>query len=311
MKLPLFTRSHRDIQPGGRDAPVGPVAAQAGGAARGTGPVSTSPAGTQNGQQTAHGEVTRRAVARGVVWAVPTVAVGVAAPAYAASTDVYGATVCGLFYAAGSSVNYQGLAVQLGVSSTSSTIAQGTAFRWTVTMSGYGSGAHEVPTTNYSQQGRWRLEVSPATGQTATSFTATLTVLASDVTASELNCTPRLIWNDTSSVVGGARVDIAGSATTSSPTQGQTQASSLAFTVAKRYPANVSDPGRLAHKYLSKSGTQICYPAVTFEMTAASKLTGCGDNANDTSTTYPDGTCVKLSGTTADIGKQQAVAQRC
>ena len=254
--------------------------------------------------------VSRRSLAKGAAWSLPTIALGVAAPAYAASTDVYGPTICSLFYPAGASASYQGLQVYLGVYSTSTVIPKGTEFAWTVTMSG-GSN-NEVPTLNYSQNSRWSLGVSPVSGSLAPSFTVHLRVLQDGVTQSELNCNPALIWNDTYTIYPGSRVSIQGTTTISDPSLGQAQSSSLQFNVAKRYPVNVNDTTRKAHKYQSKSGLQTCYPEIKYVMTAASKGTTCGDGANnDTSTIYPDGSCVKIAGTTADQGTQQVIPAKC
>lgn len=249
--------------------------------------------------------VSRRTLAKGAAWSLPTIALGVAAPAYAASTDVYGPTICSLFYPAGASTSYQGLQVYLGVYSTSTVIPKGTEFAWTVTMSG-GSN-NEVPTLNYSQNSRWSLGVSPVSGSLAPSFTVHLRVLQDGVTQSELNCNPALIWNDTYTIYPGSRVSIQGTTTISDPSLGQAKTSSLEFNVAKRYPTSVNTTGRRPHRYLSKSGLQTCYPEIKYVMTAASNASTCGDDGNDTSTTYPDGTCAKLAGTSG----QQVLPAKC
>ena len=251
--------------------------------------------------------VRRRTLVKGAAWAIPSVVTAVAAPAYAASRPSVGGAVCQLFYRAGAGVNYQTHSMSLAVTSSTSSVPAGTVITWTVALSG--GSVMEVPTTNYSANGRWTLATSPAAGTAATSFTVTLTVNNSDVTVSELNCTPRLIWNDTSSVTGGTTVSI--SSTTTGSNIGTGVASALSYRVAARYPTSVNSRGRRAHAYLSKSGGQACYPAIQYVMTAASKLSTCGDNGNDTSTTYPDGTCARLPGTTADQGSQKVLPQKC
>lgn len=264
----------------------------------------------QGAHETGRSQISRRMLAKGAAWSVPTIAMGVVAPAYAASTDIYGPTICSLFYPSGAGTNYQGLQMYLGVYSTSTVIPKGTEFAWTVTMSG-GSN-NEVPTLNYSQNARWSLGVSPVSGSLAPSFSVHLRVLQDGVTQSELNCQPALIWNDSYTIYPGSRVSIQGTTTISDPSLGQAKTSSLEFNVAKRYPVNVNDTTRKAHKYQSKSGLQTCYPEIKYVMTAASKSTTCGDGANnDTSTTYPDGTCVKIAGTTADQGTQQVIPAKC
>lgn len=256
-------------------------------------------------EPTGTGQVSRRTLAKGAAWSLPTIALGVAAPAHAASTDVYGPTICSLTYAAGASTNYQGLQMYLGVYSTSTAIPRGTEFAWTVTMSG-GSN-NEVPDLNYSQNSRWSLGVSPVSGSPAPSFDVHLRVLEDGVTRSELNCNPALVWNGSSTIYPGSRVSVQGRTTISSPSLGQAQSSSLDFNVAKRYPTSVNTSGRRPHRYLSKSGLQTCYPEIKYVMTTASNASTCGDDGNDTSTTYPDGTCAKLSGTTG----QQVLPAKC
>ena len=72
-------------------------------------------------------------------------------------------------------------------------------------------------------------------------------------------------------------------------------------------PTSVNTTGRRPHRYLSKSGLQTCYPEIKYVMTTASNASTCGDDGNDTSTTYPDGTCAKLAGTSG----QQVLPAKC
>lgn len=235
--------------------------------------------------------ISRRTIAKGAAWSVPTIAMGAMAPAYAASADVYGPTVCYLFYAKGESVNYQGLQVFLGVSSTTAIIPKGTDFAWTVTMQGGAN--NEVPTLSYSQNSRWSLSVSPVSGSPAPSFTVHLRVLASDVKRTELNCNPSLIWNNIYTITPSTTVTVEGKTTISSPGLGQGKTSALSFEVARRDASS----GRKPHKYLSKSGLQTCYPEIKWVATSGSNLSVCGAGGNDTSTLYPDGSCAKVMAT--------------
>ncbi|WP_145000838.1 hypothetical protein [Kocuria rhizophila] len=261
----------------------------------------------QGAHDTGRSQISRRTLAKGAAWSVPTIAMGVAAPAYAASTDTFAATVCYLFYPKGTNVNFQGMQMFLGVSSTTEAIPRGTEFTWTVTTSG--TGGNVVPGLNYSQQNRWSLSVTPATGTGAPSFSVLLKVLVDGVTLSELNCKASLIWNDTNRITGGRTVSVVGTTRLSGSNQGREGTSALSFRVAKRYAT--TQPGTLPHVYLSKSDLQTCYPEIKYELTANSTLTGCGTNANDTSTTYPDGSCEKIAATTTDIGKQFVLPAKC
>lgn len=247
--------------------------------------------------------LSRRSLVKGSAWAAPVVIASSTIPAYAASASIVSGTVCSLFYGAGASTNYQVHSLSLGVTSSTGAIPKGTQITWSFTMSG--TNVMEVPTTNYSANSRWSLNVSPSSGTAATTFTVTLQANV-DLTVNEINCTPRLIWNDTYSVKGGTTISM-----TSSVTGASSTASSLRYTVANRYPTSVNSAGRTPHIYLSKAGSQLCYPDIQYVITAASKLTTCGVDGNDTSTTYPGGTCEKIAATTADQGSQMVLKGRC
>lgn len=247
--------------------------------------------------------ISRRSVAKGAAWAVPAVLASSAIPAYAASRTQVSGTICQLFYGAGASINYQVHNISLGIKSSTGLVPAGTTITWKFTMSG--TGAMESPTTNYSQNNNWSLTVSPAPGTQTSSFTVVFTA-NKDMTAAEINCGPRLIWNDTYSIKGGNTISM-----TSSVTGALSSPSGLSYVVANRYPSSVNSSGRTAHKYLSKSGGQACYPDIQYVLTAASKLSTCGNNANDTSTVYPDGSCDKITATTAEIGGQKVLSGRC
>lgn len=265
-------------------------------------------AGTSDGTSA---RVRRRTLAKGAMWAVPAVALAVPAPAYAASTDAYAPTVCRLYYPDSSTVNHQVLHVFLGVSSTSTIVPKGTEFKWTVAMTGNAN--NEVPSSNYSKDGRWSLSLSPDTNTVTSMFTVSLKVLADGVTQSELNCNPSLVWTNLYTIGPGSRVNIQGQATTSGSSQGKGGSSSLVFDVAKRYPTGINDgAGRRPHRYVSKSGAQSCYPQITYKMTTVSRdsLT-CGNDQNDTSTIYPDGTCVKISGGAPTSKDDRTLPAKC
>lgn len=84
--------------------------------------------------------------------------------------------------------------------------------------------------------------------------------------------------------------------------------SSLSWVVPQRY-AGTGSPNT-AMQYLSKSGTQTCYPETRYSYfsRSCSSWTTCGNGGNDTSTIYPGGTCQKLTLTT---GTQSSIAAVC
>lgn len=245
--------------------------------------------------------ISRRSVAKGAAWAAPVVLASSAIPAYAASRTQISGTVCGLFYGAGASVNYQVHNISLGITSSTGLIPAGTTITWNFTMSG--TGAMESPTTNYSQNNNWSLAVSPAPGTQTSSFTVTFTANA-NMTAAEINCGPRLIWNDTFSIKGGNTISM-----TSSVTGALSTPSSLSYVVANRFPSSVNTSGRTPHRYLSKTGGQACYPDIQYVLTGASRHSVCGVNGSDTSTVYPDGSCDRI--VTTSTSGQMVLAGRC
>lgn len=250
-------------------------------------------------------QVSRRTLAKGAAWAAPVVAASSVIPAYAASRNPsVGGTICSLFYAQGASVNYQGHQVYLGVTSSDGTLPAGTTITWNFSMSG---GSYmRVPTTNYSANSVWSLTTSPARGTQTSNFTVTLTINQS-TTTSALNCVPSLIWTDGTAWSLSPETTI----TMNSVASGNVNPvpSGLSWKVAKRYPDSVNSSGRRAHRYISKSGDQACYPTIRYVTSnnTSSSAMACGDNGNSTSTIYPDGTCARVTTTTG----QSNVPEKC
>lgn len=246
----------------------------------------------------------RRTVVKGAAWAAPAVVATSMVPSYAASQNpTVSGTACSLFYGTGSSVNYQTHNLYLGVKSSTGILPAGSTVSWTFTMT---SGS-EVPSTNYSQNGRWSLELSPAPGTAATSFTVTLRA-NTDITDSEVNCSAGLIWTSNYSVRPGTTI------TMSSQASGDviSAPAGLSYTVAKRYPASVNDRTRTAHIYLSKSGEQTCYPDIRYTLTGASQGSTCAARGgNDTATVFPGGSCDMYVARPAEVGGQTDIKGQC
>lgn len=192
------------------------------------------------------------------------------------------ATVCRLFYGGGT-INYQVHSIYLGVTSSTGVIPAGTRLTWTVNVSGGGAGTggtNEVPTTNSSQNNIWSLEISQPAGTATSSFTATL-VFNQDLTIGTGTwCAPALVWTDIYSVRPGANISTSTTGTVGS--SGTFSGGELSYTVARRHPTSVNTTGRTPHVYLTRSGAQTCYPAISY-----SRL--LNTNGTDNVTTYPTG----------------------
>jgi len=251
--------------------------------------------------------LSRRTLAKGAAWSVPVIAMSAPAWAAAASRTVVSASVCSLYYGSTTSTSYEIHSIFLGASATDNVIPAGTTFTWTVTMSGTGN---EVPTLNYSQNNAWSLTTSPAPGTVASSFTVTLRT-NTEVTASDINCAPALVWNSNYSIKPQTTVTI--STTATGTNLGGTPSASLSYTVAKRSPTGVNDTGRRAHIYRSKSGAQTCYPEIRYTLNSAAQNDICGSSGvtNSTSTVYPDGSCAQIVATARQVGSQANIARKC
>lgn len=252
--------------------------------------------------------LSRRTLAKGAAWSVPVIAASAVAPAYAASRTIVGGTVCDLFYSTGTNSN-QTHSVYLGVTSNDGTIPQGTTFTWTVNMSG--GNYTQLPSTSYSRVDAWSLSLSPSSSSgNLSSFEVTLTV-NSDTTPEAIGCGPALVWTDSYLISPGATISISSTATGSNIASGT--ASSLSYVVAKRYPSGANDTGRTAHRYLSKSGGQTCYPPIRYTLNSSTQFSDCRASGaiNSTSTIYPDGSCAQIVSRSTQVGSQGNIAQKC
>lgn len=248
--------------------------------------------------------LTRRSVAKGAAWSIPAVAVAGAAPAMAGSGTVVSGTICHMFYGGGD-VNHQTMDVTLGIPSSTATIPQGTVVTWTFAMNGstawktVESGTTpaytQVPTTNYSENGRWSLATTPGTGAQASSFTVTWTALT-NVAASEVACAAKLIWNDTYLIDSGVTVTMTSMV---SGTGASGADAGLSWRVPRR--GSTSTRASKAMKFISKAGADQKFPAVQYSFIAGNVAamgtngTTCAESGgNNSSTIYPDNSCAMV-----------------
>lgn len=208
--------------------------------------------------------VSRRRVVTAGAWATPLVAIAVAAPAAAASTlqTRVSGTICRLDYGKGE-LSYQRHGISLGLESSTGSVPAGTVFVWSVIMSDPVTGAkaiNAVPTLEYSPSEAWTLTASPDEGKKASAFSVILTANR-DITSPW--CGPRMVWTDLSRyrLRPGTRIYISSSST--GPGTDPVDVG-LEYTVAKRHPSRINDAGREPHNFLSKIGTQTCYPAIQY-----------------------------------------------
>lgn len=234
------------------------------------------------------GAASRRQVATGALWAVPTVVMSTAAPSLAASSAVITGKVCKLFYGSGT-VNYQTHSIYWGVTSDTGTIPAGTVVKFTVIVDPStnpdGLTGWDVPTNEYpagysvtSTAGPWYISYSPARG-TALTGSQSFTVVITFNEAYVGSFCAASIWNDTFTLRPASTISISGATVTGAASAGT---SGLSYQAARRYPNSINSTGRLPHVFISKSGLQSCYPPVQWSIVLSK--TGA-----DNVTTYPSG----------------------
>lgn len=237
--------------------------------------------------RTPSAQLSRRTVAAGLAWSVPTLAAVSAAPAFAVSPRLNPpGAACKLFYGTGT-INAQEHSIFFGIPSTNGEVPAGTTVYWTITMSGgIGTGgANEVPTLEYSPSNEWTLTTDPVAGTVASSFTVTFVANRAIPAPSGTWCGPRAIWNTTDYTLRpGAAITISSTGSLLNPTtkKWEPASSGLSYNVAKRHPNNVNTAGRAPHVYKSKSGIQACYPPIQYSRVL-------NTNGTDNVTTYPAG----------------------
>ena len=252
--------------------------------------------------------ISRRTLAKGAAWSVPVIAASAAAPAFAASRTIVGGTVCRLYYGATSSTNFEVHTINLGVTSNDGTIPAGTEFTWTVS---FDNSTTQAPTLSYSPSNLWTLTTSQPGGQVVASgsFTVTLTVNR-DATPSDIGCGPGLVWNETFRIRSGTTVTVTTAATGDDILRGNP--ATLRYTLGKQF-GTVSSLSRRPHRYLDKSGGQVCFPEVHYKIIAATTWSNCGDITdamNNTSTIYPDGSCAFYQSRSGQSG-DTSIPEKC
>lgn len=214
---------------------------------------------------TDHGTIRRRTLVKGTSWAVPAVAAASAAPAFAASQTVSG-SICNLYYANDNSANYRVHTIYLGRRTSTGTIPKDTQFSWTICLSGTGN--KRVP--QLTSPSGMTITSSPGPGSPLESgecFTVTLTYIE-DVTGHTPNVTacqgPSLTWTSGTSyqIAPGTTVKITSNNPTGPVTSGGT--GTLEYVVNDANPSGVNQRGRAPHRFLSRAGTQTCYPKIDF-----------------------------------------------
>ncbi|MGQ4543204.1 hypothetical protein ACUH90_00930 [Dermabacteraceae bacterium P7054] len=253
--------------------------------------------------------VSRRTIAKGAAWAVPATIVASAAPAMASSVPgVAQPTICNLFFGTGG-VNGQRTEIHFGLKPTGTRLKPGQKYTWTVSSSS-STGGMDVPNLNYSQTGRWTLTTNQAAGNPSSSFTVTLTIVAEDVTDTEIGCNLALLWDNSnsansSSITPQTVVDMTYEA------NGGEKSGGLKVQMPRRWSRTQGRPmPNTATKFIAKSGNQDKFPSVRYSAWSPSVAqygsngsTCAEDWSNNTSTVYPDGSCafVRISGGQATV----------
>lgn len=243
--------------------------------------------------------VSRRQLAKGAAWSVPAAASAV--PAMAVSQDQEYASVCKIFTGDG----YRPLAAEhdvyftFGSDAPGGSIPKGTVFTFAFTLSG--GQTMEVPqmypTSGQTSGGLASTTISPSSGTSATAFTMTVT-FNRDASASDLqntmNCEIGVKWTTDSEIAPGTTVTVN---MRSSGQQVKPASGSLSWKVPQRMPVATNRTGRTPLIYLSKSGSQTCYPETRFTLNGSSTRRECAESGtiNSTSTIYPGGRCVAVS----------------
>ncbi|MGQ4507821.1 hypothetical protein ACUH9H_02025 [Dermabacteraceae bacterium P13128] len=239
--------------------------------------------------------VSRRTIAKGAAWAVPATIVASAAPAMASSVPGVGQpVVCNLFFGT-ATVNGQDVDMSVGLKPTDTLLKKGQKYTWTVTAT---DGGMDVPDTNYSANDRWRFTTDKPAGSPAKSFTATLEIIADNVTDTEISCAPKLLWDvgnsaGSSSIVPGTKLSIK-----AVDSEGKNPSGLGVQIPGRRATSRISNT---ATKFLGRSGGQNEFPSVRYSAfssnVAANSSHGStcrASGGNNTSTIYPDGSCAFL-----------------
>lgn len=251
----------------------------------------------------------RRSLAKGAAWAVPTVALAAGAPAMAASPvpTTIGSTVCDLFYGGGT-VNQQTHSIFFSFTSTSGIIPAGTTVTQQVCVDPStnpdGLRDWKIPTNTYpggststSTDGAWYIHYTTTGGTPLTAGTTmtgaqcfnVLFTFNQDVSTTTMGCLNGIIWNDIYTLRPASTITVTSNTSVTGPTGVSAAASgSLGYRSARRVPTTINTAGRLSMKFTSKSGSQSCYPQVEMSQMLQS------DGADDV-VCYPSGTNITTS----------------
>ncbi len=244
-------------------------------------------------------EISRRALAKGAAWAAPIIAVASTAPVTAASVPC-GGSLCRIDYGGGS-INGQTMGLYY---SFVGSMRAGECVEIVITADGSTAyvpgvvpgGGREI--LSYAANGDWTASAtSSVSGQVNTTI---VTISARrDFDWATYGCTKILGYD---SAAFGA---VPGATMTS--TIQAAGVGGAGGTLKWRVPLrkSTSKTRNQPHYYIAKSGDQLCFPEINWAYqsgaTAAEGSNGssCGAGGNNTSTTYPDGSCEFVKFTSA------------
>lgn len=238
-------------------------------------------------------DLSRRSVAKGAAWAVPSVSIAAAMPAVAASgAATVGAAVCNLFYGTGA-VNNQYHSIYFQLSSNTGTIPAGTVITNQVCVDPStdpaGGTTWSIPTSTYPANGDFTITFTDASGKPLASGTQmtgaqcfnVVFTFKNAVNPASYGCLNGIIWNDVYQLRPASTITV----TQNLSVSGATSAGSgtLKYKAARRYPSSINSTGRQPHTFISRTGTVACYPSVSSSQQLQS------DGADDV-VCYPSGT---------------------
>ncbi len=232
--------------------------------------------------------LSRRQLAVGAAWAVPTVAIASPTPAFAASPpppSTY-ASICSISYGDGSATN-QNMSLSFGFCTPTRRLTKGTVLTYRVA-SDKTLALPQLPssttTLGYSQA-----RIDPNTIEFKVTLLQDWTLTNDCYCPTYASNTMKIRW-----MAPDMPLQQQSTLTISSTFNGGAPGS-LKFKVAKRHFSTPGDPSNpsVGHVYYSKSGAQQCYPQIAYTYLSRSKVSdwACGDGSNDTTTWYPDGSC--------------------
>lgn len=242
--------------------------------------------------------VSRRQLAKGAAWSVP-VAAASAVPAMAASpNDMTKLSICKLHYGSGD-INTNPLHIHIQPSNGRMDKGDSITCELTVDDSTrytdlgiYKPQNSTAPNLTYAGNSDWTLQLTPGPAVNGGTKKYTLTLTANrSFNMNNYGCFQVLQWTDgnTGNVIAN------GATVTFSDSSGNTL---LKWQTPRRRPNTATKSYTRAMKFISKGGSQTCYPIVAYgSFTLNPSYMGsdgpkCGESSqNNTSTIYPDGYC--------------------